>query len=158
MKELFEPSCIAIIGAAREETKIGHIVLKNLINSGFSGKLVPINPKAIEILGLKCYGSILDVPENVDLAVICIPSEHVPKMVDKCGKKGVRAVIIITAGFKEMGKEGAELEREVAEIRQRFDMRILGPNCLGVINTHAKMNATFTKNYPRSGSIADSSS
>jgi acetyl coenzyme A synthetase (ADP forming)-like protein len=154
MKELFEPSCIAIIGAAREETKIGHIVLKNLINSGFSGKLVPINPKAIEILGLKCYGSILDVPEKVDLAVICVPSEHVPKMVDNCGKKGVRAVIIITAGFKEMGKEGAELEREVAEIRQRYDMRILGPNCLGVINTHAKMNATFTKNYPRSGSIA----
>jgi acetyl coenzyme A synthetase (ADP forming)-like protein len=154
MKELFEPSCIAIIGAAREETKIGHIVLKNLINSGFSGKLVPINPKAVDVLGLKCFGSILEVPETVDLAVICIPNEYVPKVVDDCGKKGLKAVIIISAGFKEMGKEGAELEREVAEIRQRYDMRILGPNCLGVINTHVKMNATFTRNYPRSGSIA----
>ena len=118
------------------------------------GKLVPINPKADEILGLKCYGSILDVPDVVDMAVICVPNEHVPDVVDNCGKKGVRAVIIVSAGFKEMGKEGAELERRVGEIRQRYDMRILGPNCLGVINTHAKMNATFTKNYPREGPIA----
>ncbi len=154
MKELFEPSCIAVIGAAREETKIGHIVLKNLVDSGFPGKLVPINPKASEILGLKCYGSILDVPDVVDMAVICVPNEHVPDVVDNCGKKGVRAVIIVSAGFKEMGKEGAELERRVAENRQKYDMRILGPNCLGVINTHAKMNATFTRNYPREGGIA----
>jgi acetyl coenzyme A synthetase (ADP forming)-like protein len=154
MKELFEPSCIAIIGAAREETKIGHIVLKNLIDSGFSGKLIPINPKSSEILGLKCYRSILDVPGPVDLAVICVPNTYVPNVVEDCGKKGTKAVIIISAGFKEMGKEGAELERRIAEIRQRYDMRILGPNCLGVINTDAHMNATFTRNYPRSGSIA----
>ncbi len=154
MKELFEPSCIAIIGAAREETKIGHIVLKNLIDSGFPGKLFPINPKSSEILGLKSFGSILDIPGPVDMAVICVPNEYVPDVVENCGRKGVNAVIIITAGFKEMGKEGAELERRVAEIRLRYGMRILGPNCLGVINTHAKMNATFTKNYPRSGPIA----
>ncbi len=154
MKELFEPSCIAIIGAAREETKIGHIVLKNLIDSGFPGRLVPINPKSGEILGLKCYHSILDLPGPVDMAVICVPNVYVPEVVDDCGRKGVKAVIIISAGFKEMGREGAELERRVAEIRQKYDMRILGPNCLGVINTHAKMNATFTRNYPRSGSIA----
>ena len=154
MKELFEPSCIAIIGAAREETKIGHIVLKNLIDSGFPGKLFPINPKSSEILGLKSFASILEIPEPVDMAVICVPNEYVPDVVENCGRKGVNAVIIITAGFKEMGKEGAELERRVAEIRLRYGMRILGPNCLGVINTHAKMNATFTKNYPRSGPIA----
>jgi acetyltransferase len=154
MKELFEPSCIAIIGAAREETKIGHIVLKNLIDSGFLGKLIPINPRSAEILGLKSYGSILEVPGPVDLAVICVPNTLVPDVVEDCGRRGVKAVIIITAGFKEMGKEGAELERRVAQIRQRYDMRILGPNCLGVINTHANMNATFTKNYPRSGPIA----
>ncbi|MDD1743973.1 MAG: CoA-binding protein, partial [Methanomassiliicoccales archaeon] len=154
MKELFEPSRIVIIGAAREETKIGHIVLKNLIDSGFTGELVPINPKSSEILGLKCYRSILDLPGPVDLAVICVPNVFVPDVVEECGKKGVKAVIIISAGFKEMGREGAELERKVAEIRQRYDMRILGPNCLGVINTHAKMNATFTRNYPRSGPIA----
>lgn len=154
MKELFEPSCIAIIGAAREETKIGHIVLKNLIDSGFPGRLFPINPKSSEILGLKCFSSILEIPGPVDLAVICVPNDYVPDVVENCGRKGTKAVIIISAGFKEMGKEGAELERRVAEIRQRYDMRILGPNCLGVINTHAKMNATFTKNYPRSGPIA----
>ena len=154
MKELFEPSCIAIIGAAREETKIGHIVLKNLIDSEFPGKLYPINPKSSEILGLKCFGSILEIHGSVDMAVICVPNLYVPEAVENCGRKGVSAVIIISAGFKEMGKEGAELERRVAEIRQRYDMRILGPNCLGVINTHAKMNATFTRNYPRSGQIA----
>ena len=157
MRELFEPSSIAVVGAAREEAKVGHIVLQNLLESGFPGKLFPVNPKADEILGLKCYPSVSQVPGVIDLAVICVPNVLVPRVLEDCGKKEVKAVAIITAGFKEVGREGAELEMQVAEIRRRYGMRILGPNCMGLINTYARMNATFTRNYPMTGTIAISS-
>lgn len=157
MKALFEPQSIAVIGAAREEGKLGNIILRNLINSGFSGPLYPVNPKADEILGRKCYPSVMDIPGPVDLAVIVVPSRVVPAVLEEAGKKGVKASIIITAGFKEVGKEGAELERKVGEIARQYGMRVLGPNCLGIINTHHNMNATFTRNYPRRGRIAISS-
>ncbi|HTY47623.1 MAG TPA: acetate--CoA ligase family protein [Methanomassiliicoccales archaeon] len=157
MKELFEPSSIAVIGAAREEMKVGHIVLKNLLDSGFKGRLFPVNPKADEILGLKCYPRVTDVPETVELAVIVVPNTFVPKVMDECGQKGVKAAIVITAGFKETGKVGAELEHKLGEVARQHGIRVLGPNCLGIINTQARMNATFTNNYPRVGSIAISS-
>lgn len=157
MKALFEPQSIAVIGAAREEGKLGNIILRNLVNSGFTGPLYPVNPKADEILGMKCYRSIMDIPGPVELAVIVVPSRIVPPVLEEAGKKGVKASIIITAGFKEVGKEGAELERKVGDIARRYGMRILGPNCLGLINTHHNMNATFTRNYPIKGRIAISS-
>ena len=100
MRELFEPKSIAVIGAAREEMKVGHIVLKNLIDSGFEGPLYPINPKADEILGHKCFPSVLDVPGEIELAVIAVPNVYVPRVMENCGKKGIKVAIIITAGFK----------------------------------------------------------
>ncbi len=154
MKALFEPQSIAIVGAAREESKVGHVVVKNLIASGFKGKLYPVNPKADEILGLKCYPSIGTVPDRIELAIIVIPNVLVPRVMEEAGQKGVRSIIIITSGFKESGKEGAELERKVGEIGRKYGMNILGPNCLGLINTHHDMNATFTGNYPKKGPIA----
>jgi len=157
MRELIEPDSIAIVGASREELKIGHIVLKNLLDSGFEGQLYPVNPKADEILGLKAYPTVLDIPAKVDQAVICVPNVFVPKVMEQCGKKGIKAAIVISAGFKETGKVGAELELQVGAIAREFGIRVLGPNCLGVINTQRKMNATFTNNYPKEGSIAISS-
>lgn len=154
MKELFEPASIAVVGAAREENKVGHIVLRNIISSGFTGKLYPVNPKSTEILGLRCYASISLVPDKVDLVVVVTPARIVPGIIEEAGHKGTKAAIIISAGFKETGKDGAELERQIGEIARSYGMRILGPNCLGMIDTHSKINATFTNQYPQAGSIA----
>jgi acetyl coenzyme A synthetase (ADP forming)-like protein len=156
-KELFEPDSIAIVGASREELKIGHIVLRNLLESGYEGKIYPVNPKSEEILGVKCYPTLLDIPGEVQAAVVCVPNVLVPKVMEQCGEKKIKAAIIITAGFKEIGKEGAELEHQVSAIARRYGIRVLGPNCLGLINTQKKMNATFTRNYPKEGSIGISS-
>ena len=157
MRELFEPGSIAVVGAAREENKVGHIVLRNIVSSGFTGKMYPVNPKSDEILGLKCYASISLVPDKIDLVIVTTPARTVPGIIEEAGQKGTKAVIVISAGFKETGKDGAELERQVGEIARSYGMRILGPNCLGMINTHSKINATFTNQYPRAGSIAISS-
>lgn len=154
MKTLFEPESIAVVGAAREESKVGHVVVRNLISSGFEGKIYPVNPKADEILGLKCYPSLSAIPNKVDLAIIVVPNVLVPKIMEDAGQKGVRSAIIITSGFKESGKEGAELEKKVGEIGRKYGINILGPNCLGLINTHHKMNATFTRNFPKKGTIS----
>ncbi len=151
---LFDPESIAVVGASREEKKVGHLILKNIISSGYEGRLYPVNPKAEEILGLKTYPSLLEIEDKVDLAVIAVPNTIVPAVMDQAGQKGVKAAVVITAGFKEVGKEGAELERRVGEIGKRYGIRILGPNCLGLINTHSKINATFTRNYPKEGGVA----
>ncbi|MEM2944208.1 MAG: acetate--CoA ligase family protein [Methanomassiliicoccales archaeon] len=154
MKTLFEPKSIAVVGAAREETKVGHVVVKNLIASGFEGRIYPVNPKADVILGLKCYASLTAIPDEIDLAIVVVPNVLVPKIMEEAGHKGVKSAIIITSGFKESGKEGAELERKVGEIGRKYGINILGPNCLGLINTHHNMNATFTRNYPKEGTIS----
>ncbi len=154
MKEIFEPRSIAVVGAAREEGKLGYIVLRNLITSGYEGDLYPINPKADEILGLKCYRSVKDIEGPVDLGVFLVKGALVPRLLKESVEKGVKAAIIISAGFKEIGKEGAELERQVMEIVRDNGIRVLGPNCLGVINTFQNMNATFTANYPGRGPLA----
>ncbi len=157
MRALFEPRSIAVIGAAREEMKVGHIVLKNLIDSGYRNPLYPVNPKADEIEGLKCYPTVVDVPGEVDLAVITVPNVFVPKVMEECGEKKVQAAIVISAGFKETGKVGAELELKIGEIARSYGIRVLGPNCLGLINSQMKMNATFLNEYPREGTVAISS-
>jgi acetate---CoA ligase (ADP-forming) len=154
MKALFEPRSIAVVGAAREKEKLGNIILRNLINAGFEGPLYPVNPKADEIMGMKCFPSIGKIPDTVDMAVVVVPNFIVPSVIEEAGEKGVKASIVITAGFKEVGREGAELEKRIGELADRYGMRILGPNCLGLINTHHDMNATFTRNYPLMGRIA----
>lgn len=150
----FNPKSIAVIGASREPGKVGYNVLRNLVEGGFTGELYPINPNADEILGLKCYGSIRAVPGNVDLAVITVPAKIVPSVVEDCGLKGVRGIIVITAGFGETGIEGMKLEREIADKCRKYGVRMQGPNCLGIISVQSKVNATFAPLMPPRGNIA----
>ncbi len=150
---IFRPRSVAIIGASRTPGKVGYILTRNMIDSGYTGTIIPINPNADEILGLKCYRSILDVPGEVDLAVISIPAAFVLQVVEECGRKGVNALVIISAGFKETGHEGAMLELELAEVARRYGMRIQGPNCLGLINTETDLNLSFAPAMPKRGSI-----
>ena len=150
---VFRPRSVAIIGASRTLGKVGYVILKNMIECGFKGKIYPINPNADEILGLRCYPSVLDVPGEVDLAIVAIPAGLVPKVAEECGNKGVRALVVISAGFKETGREGARLERRLIEIGAKYDMMIQGPNCLGVIDTSTPMNLSFAAGMPKRGRI-----
>ena len=130
LEKMFTPNSVAVIGASRTEGKVGHSVLDNLIHD-FKGTIVPINPGSDEILGLPCYPTILDIPPHIkiDLAVIVVPARFVPDMIDECGRAGVKNVVVISAGFKESGIEGAKLERACIENAQKYGMRMLGPNC-----------------------------
>ncbi|MGP8319241.1 MAG: acetate--CoA ligase alpha subunit [Methanosarcinaceae archaeon] len=155
LKELFNPGSVAVIGASRAKGKVGNAVLENLLND-FKGNIIPINPKSGEILGLTCYSTILDVPDNIkcDLAVIILPANFVPGMIDECGRAGVKNIIVISAGFKETGVEGAKLERECVAIATKYGMRMLGPNCLGLIDTTSGLNASFAASMAHKGNIA----
>jgi acetyltransferase len=152
----YEPKSIALIGASVKELSIGNIIIKNLITYGFTGPIYPINPKVDEIRGLKAYPSIMDVPGEVELAHIVIPPPFVPEEVENCGKKGVKAIIINTAGFKEMGAEGQALEDDFLARAKKYGIRIIGPNCQGTINSNPKFNAycNFTFTFYKPGSIS----
>ena len=154
LEMLSDPQSVAVIGASRDERKLGYGVLSNIIKYGYQGRVYPINPKADEILGLRCYPSVLDVPDPIDLAVIVIPRKYVAASLEECGQKKVKGAIIITAGFREVGSEGMKMERELIAIAQRYGMRLVGPNCLGIIDTVAKLNASFAAGMPYPGSIA----
>lgn len=154
LEMFFSPGSLAIVGAAREPGKLGYDVLNNLMQYGYKGKIYPINPKATEILGLKSYPTVLDVPEPIDLAVIVVPARFVPDVIRQCGQKGIKGAIIISAGFKEAGLEGVKLEREVVAIAKEYGLRIIGPNCLGIIDTVQPMNASFAAGMPPHGGIA----
>jgi acetyltransferase len=155
MIEVFSsPKSIAVIGASREQDKLGFSVLNNIVQHGYPGKVYPINPKADEILGLKCYASVLDVPDPVELAVMVIPAKYVAGALEECGQKGVKGAIIISAGFRETGSEGVKMERALIEIARKYNIRMVGPNVLGVIDTVGKMNASFAVGMPRRGKIA----
>jgi len=151
---LFNPKSIAVIGASSSRGKLGNDVLRNLIDSGYDGRIYPINPKAGEILGLKAFRSIKEVPSQVDVAVIVIPASFVLEAVEECGQKGVKALVIITAGFKEIGHEGIEAEKKLVELAEKYKMVIQGPNCLGITNTSAPYNASFSAGTPGKGTIA----
>jgi acetyl coenzyme A synthetase (ADP forming)-like protein len=153
----FTPNTVAVIGASTNPTKLGYAVVNNLIEGGFlkdHRKVFPINLNADEILGLKTYPSVLDVPDPIDLAIIVIPYPVVPEALKSCGEKGVIAAIIITAGFREAGKEGLAREQEVVEIARQYGIRIVGPNCLGVIDTVTPLNASFSAGMPPGGPMA----
>lgn len=150
----FRPSSVAVIGASRDPEKLGYAVLANLKNGGFPGALYPVNPQAEEILGLRAYPTILDIPGPVELAVIVIPYPLVPAALQQCGEKGVPAAVVISAGFREAGREGLERELELIQIARRYHIRLIGPNCLGVIDTHTPLNATFAAGMPPGGPIA----
>ena len=153
---LFTPQSIAVIGASATPGKLGNSVVKNLVESGYIdvGKIYPVNPKGGEILGLKVYRSISEIGLNVDVAVIVIPAKYVLPVVEECGQKGVKALVIITAGFKEVGHEGQEAEKNLLEIARKYSMIVQGPNCLGIVNTHAPYNASFAAGTPEKGIVA----
>ncbi|MEE9514713.1 MAG: acetate--CoA ligase family protein [Candidatus Brocadiales bacterium] len=154
LEHFFQPKSIAVIGAAREEHKIGHSILKNIIDFNFPGRIFPINPNTDSILGHKAYPSVRAVKEEIELAVIVVPAGVILQVVDECAEKGIDSAVIITAGFKESGSEGAARERELLERVRRHNIRVIGPNCFGVINPHHGLNTTFSAGNPPSGNIA----
>jgi acetate---CoA ligase (ADP-forming) len=158
MQRLFEPSVVAVVGASRERGKIGAEIFHNL-HGTFRGRAVPINPRAGEILGETCYPRITDVPGHVDLAVIAVPAAGVEAAIDDCAAKGVPAVVVITAGFSETGAEGRRREAALLEKVRAAGMRMVGPNCMGLVNTDPRfrLNATFGPIYPPEGKVALSS-
>ena len=154
LEMFFAPRSVAVVGAAREPGKLGYDVLNNVLQYGFRGQVYPINPKATDILGLHCYPTVLDVPGPVDLAVIVVPNRFVLDVIEQCGRKGVKGAIIISAGFKEAGLEGVKLDRQVVASAKHYGLRIVGPNCLGVIDTVQSLNASFAAGMPPRGTIA----
>ncbi len=154
LEAFFTPRSIAVIGAARTPGKLGYGVLTNILDYGYRGRVYPINPQADEILGLKAYPSVLDVPDPIEMAIIVIPNKYVPQVMEECGQKGVKGAIIISAGFREAGMEGIKLERQVLDIARQYGIRVIGPNCLGIISTHTPLNASFAAGMPPKGSIA----
>ncbi len=130
---LFHPESVAIIGASTTLGKVGYTLLENTIDGGYKGKIFPINPNAEKILGLKCYKNVKEIAGDVELAIFSIPAKYVPTVAEKCGEKGVKFILVITAGFKEVGSEGAKLEREVVEICKKYGMQMVGPNILGIV-------------------------
>ncbi|MBA7508422.1 Peptidyl-lysine N-acetyltransferase Pat [subsurface metagenome] len=153
LQNFFCPDSVAVIGAAREEKKVGRIIFDNIINSGYKGKLFPVNLKADKIHGIKCYHSVLDIPNDLDLAIIVIPAQFVSQVLEECSKKNMKWAIVISAGFKETGIEGAKRERQLIEKAKDYGIRILGPNCLGIIDTECPINATFSPHMPPRGKI-----
>ncbi len=152
---IFRPRSIAVIGATPRKGAIGREVLHNLITYEFNGKIFPVNPSHKVIHSIKSYSSVLDVPDSVDLAVIVVPREKVARVVDECGEKGVKGLVVITAGFREVGPIGLAFEEQLVERVEYWGMRMIGPNCFGIINTNpgVMLDATFSKVYPRYGKI-----
>lgn len=154
LKAIFEPGSVAIIGASSTPDKWGNILLKNLLSNGFKGHVYPVNPKEKTILGTVCYPSVLDIPDPVDMALIAVPRSHALLVAKECGIKGVQGIIMVTAGFSETGDKGREPEKKLIEIIDRYDMRLVGPNTLGVVNAHIGMNASIISRLPEPGGIS----
>lgn len=151
---IFSPKNVAVIGASESPNAVGRTLLWNLISNPFGGTVYPVNSKRASVLGIKSYKSVADVPAKLDLAVIATPAHSVPTLIRECADAGVKAAIIISAGFKELGASGVELERQVLENARAGRMRIIGPNCLGVMNPLAKFNATFAGTMAKPGNVA----
>lgn len=149
---LLRPKGVAVIGASTTPGKIGHTVVKNLVESGYEGGIYPVNPSAEEVLGLKCYASVLDIPDSVDAAAITVPAKFVLNVIKECGEKGVKGLIIITSGFSEVGD--IELEKELVKTAHDYGMRILGPNVVGTLSNTDSMNASFAPFLPLKGSAS----
>ena len=154
LEALFSPQAVAVIGASSNPAKLGFSLFENIVKFGYQGQVYPINPKTNEILGIQCYPSVKGVPGPVDLAVIAVPNKIVSKVMEECGEKGVKAAIIITAGFREAGAEGRRMERKVIDIAHHYKIQVVGPNCLGVIDTNSSLNASFAAGMPDRGNIS----
>jgi len=153
LDNFFNPQSVAIVGASRQKSKVGYEILKNMIDAGYEGKIFPINPKTQTIEGLECYPDLESVGQIPDLVIIIVPAKIVSSIMKQCAKVGVKSVIIITAGFKEVGKEGKGLEDRIIQIAKQAGIRIIGPNCLGIVVPANKLNASFGGDLPAVGSI-----
>jgi len=153
---LFTPRSIAVVGASRQPGKIGYVLVHNLIVGEYRGTIYPVNPNATSVHGIRAYPNVAAIPDPVDLAVICVPAEHVPAIAEECGKKGIRGLVVITAGFGEVGGRGETLERQLVAVCRKHGMRMIGPNCMGIINgdPEVRMNATFAPTPPLPGSVS----
>ena len=156
LESIFRPNSVAVIGASNRVGTVGHDLFRNILLSGYSGTLYPVNPKAASIAGVHAYTSVGEIPDNIDLALIMVPATAVAQVLEECGQKGARGAVIVTAGFKEVGGEGAALERRAVEIAREHGISLVGPNCLGVINTDIDimLNASFARCMPKHGNIA----
>jgi acetyltransferase len=153
LEAIFNPKTVAVIGATEQPGSVGRTMLWNLISSPFGGTVYAVNPKRHNVLGIKAYPSVTSIPEPVDLAILVTPASSIPEIVRECVACGVKGAIIISAGFKEVGEQGAALEAEVLAAAGNGRMRIIGPNCLGVMNPIKGMNATFASSIARPGSV-----
>ncbi|NJP07114.1 MAG: CoA-binding protein, partial [Chloroflexaceae bacterium] len=154
LEAIFVPQSVAVIGASPNTARLGHQVLRNIVENGYQGRIYPIHPTAEQVLNHRAYPSVLNVPDPIDLAVVVVGSEYVLAAVEECGQKGIKGLIIITAGFKEVGGEGKVLERQLLDLVHRYQMDMVGPNCLGVIDTVSCLNASFAAHMPNAGEIA----
>jgi acetyl coenzyme A synthetase (ADP forming)-like protein len=150
----FNPRSVAIIGASRDSHKLGYGVVRNLRDYHYRGEIYPVNPHAREVLGYPCYPSISETPKPVDLAVVVVPAEYVITTIAECGAAGVPAAIVVSGGFSEAGPQGEARERELQQVAAEYNIRLLGPNCIGTIDTHTPVNTTFVVGMPRTGDIA----
>ncbi|UCC24731.1 MAG: acetate--CoA ligase family protein [Gemmatimonadales bacterium] len=152
----FRPESIAVVGTSRRPGTIGYQILDNILRHGYKGVVYPVNPHASAVHSIRAYPSVTAIPGPVDLAVVVVPKEHVPPVVEECGEKGVKGLVVISAGFKEVGGEGIERERELVEVVRKHGMRLVGPNCMGLLNTEpgVSVNATFAPNMPPPGPLS----
>jgi len=150
MKNFFEARTIAVVGASRSKEKVGRVIFDNLRENSML-RVFPINPKADMIAGFKSYGSVLDIPYVVDMAVIAVPAAAVPGIIEECGRKGIKKVIIISAGFSEAGNTG--LSKRVSETAEKYGIKVIGPNVLGIVNPYKNINASFFKGMPEKGNV-----
>src|SRR4030042_3683539 len=150
LRRLFHPLSVAVVGGAKNPGKLGYHVMKSLTEGGFQGAIFPINPGEAELFGMRAYAAILEVPGDVDLAIVVLPAQAVPDMVRQCSAKGVKGIVLITAGFKEIEDEqGAQLQVEIARLADEAAIPIIGPNTFGMVNLHQDLNASFTPEFSR---------
>jgi acetyltransferase len=156
LQRLLAPRSVAVVGASTRPDSVGRAVFANILLGDYKGIVYPIHPKAKSILGVRAYPSVLEVPDEVDLAVVIVPAAVVPQVLEECGQKRIPGAVVISAGFKEVGGEGTGLEAQVKEIAQKHGIALIGPNCLGIINTdpEVSLNATFARSMPPQGNIA----
>src|SRR6056297_4173544 len=153
IESFFTPKKVAVIGASRDPHKLGYGVIRNLLKYKFKGEIFPVNKNASEIQDIPCYSSIEELPDGVDLAVVVLPASVVPKIIEQCGSKGIKNAIVVSGGFSETGKEGKEREEKLMQAAEKHGIRIIGPNCIGTIDTHTPVNTTFVVGMPEQGGI-----
>ena len=156
IRHLLCPQSVALIGASRYPGTIGYIMLRCILQGGYTGTVYPVNPNVSSVMSVKTYPSVLDIPDEVDLAVIAVPAKFVAKVADECGQKGVHTLIVISDGFREVGPEGAAREKELRDIALGHGLRVAGPNCMGILNTDSQisLNSTFSPVFPPAGNVA----